>query len=128
MLRNISWINHFYHPSVSKTQEMIDEIYRVLAPGGRLITFSLHSLEEIEEKYNSSRYGWQVSKFRVKSSRWDENEHRRRAIAHSMIVCDKPYIDGSFPCSNYPMDIAGTLEDEEFFRLKEYAEKVNFIF
>lgn len=113
--------------NAAKTQEMIDEIYRVLAPGSRYITFSLHSVDEIENKYKSSRYQWQVSTFRIKSSRWNEREHRRRAIAHTMIVCDKPWEDGSFPCAVYPMKIPGTLENEEYYRLKTYTENINFV-
>lgn len=100
--------------SSTKTQSMIDEIYRVLAPGSRFITFSLHSVEEIEDKYNSPKYNWQVSYFRVKSSRWNENEHRRRAVAHTLIVCDKPYSDGSCLNDAYPLKVPGTLEEDEY--------------
>ncbi len=74
------------------TQRMLDELHRVLSPGGRFITFSLHALEEVRPRYdNNTLYDWKVSCFHVKSSRWNESkECNQRAVAHTMIVCDMP--------------------------------------
>ncbi len=103
---------------------MIKEIYRVLAPGGRFITFSLHDIGEIRGKYDTSKFNWRVSAFRVKSTRWNEQEHRRRAVVHSMIVCDKPTDEGTLCGGDLPNAIPGTINDEDYLELKAYAEKV----
>lgn len=113
-----------YSESAKKTQQMIDEIYRVLAPGSRYISFSLHSVEEVVGKFSLEKYDWKVSAYRVKSSRWNEHEHRRRAVAHTMIVCDRPFADGSFPAAEYPLKVPGVLSEEEYLQIKNYADNV----
>ena len=41
---------------------MIDEVYRVLAPGSRFITFSLHAAHEVVSKYDKPHlYQWKVT-------------------------------------------------------------------
>jgi hypothetical protein len=91
-----------YSNSNTNTSKMIDEIYRVMAPGSRYITFSLHSLEETIRHFQDDKYKWKVSGFNIKSSRWNDDANRRRAVAHCMIVCDKePYLPS-------PLDLQGT--------------------
>eukprot|EP01039_Chlorochromonas_danica_P004754 gene4754-5211_t len=75
--------------SHKKVMAMLKEIERVLKVGGRFITWSLHSIEEIIPKFESFGSTWKIRAYRVKSNRWNENEHRKRAVAHTMIVCDK---------------------------------------
>jgi ubiquinone/menaquinone biosynthesis C-methylase UbiE len=87
------------YSSAQHVEKMIDEIYRVLKRGGRFITFSLHGIEEIEKKYQLSKYDWNVHCYRIKSNRWNEKKYRKRAIAHSMIVCDKRSSTSSFSSS-----------------------------
>lgn len=123
-----------YTDSAKKTQAMIDEIYRVMAPGGRYVTFSLHSIEEVLDKFQQpKRYDWRVFAYRVKSSRWNEGEHRRRAVAHTMIVCDKA---GGNPDSENvasvapalasdPATVPQVLSDEDYAALKAHADKVS---
>ena len=84
-----------YRNSAESTSAMITEIYRVMAPGARYITFSLHSLEEAVAHFNG--FDWHFSAFYVKSNRWNEaDSNRKRAVAHVMVVCDKPLGDGTF--------------------------------
>lgn len=122
--------------SMEVTRRMIDEIYRVMKPGSRLVTFSLHSLEETvihyDPKYEGKRppyssvpqYDWKVSAFRVRSSRWKENpDDCKKAIAHTMIVCDKPLDDGTYLCS-YPLHLDGVLSTEEHDKLDAHARDV----
>jgi hypothetical protein len=108
---------------------MIDEIYRVLSPGSRYVTFSLHTIEEVEGHYRKDRYNWHVSTYRVKSSRWNEQEHLRRAVAHTMIVCDKPNEEGRF---SQPFPHTKTMEniltEEEYLEMKGRADQVNALF
>lgn len=75
---------------------MIDEIHRILKPGSRFITFSLHPPEEVVCKYDSKKYNWKVSSYHVKSNRWNSQSHRKRSVAHTMIVCDKPLSNGFY--------------------------------
>lgn len=101
---------------------MIYELYRVLAPGGRYITFSLHSINEVETYFNDEKkFTWQVTLFRLKSSRWNENENRRRAVACTMVVCDKVPANSKFPT---PLKLEGVLSDEEYHALESYAAQV----
>lgn len=106
---------------------MLTELERVLAPGGRFVTFSLHSVEEILPKFDALSELWRVRAFRVKSSRWNETEHRKRAVAHTMIVCDKPDEGKSYPLGSsddelYRLPVV--LSDNQYKHLKEYAEEV----
>lgn len=99
---------------------MIDEIYRVLSSNGVYITFSLHSIGEIEYYYTSKTYNWVVKSYNIRSSRWNESDNRKRSVSHAMIVCQK------MP-SNFPIPhISEALNDEELHELQEYANFVNF--
>lgn len=108
---------------------MLNEIYRVLSPGSRFITFSLHSIEEIINYYENKEFIWKVHPFRVKSNRWNETTNRRRSIAHTMFVCDKPAEDGVFPLPN-PRDFDSQLflSQQKYEELKKRADKVFLFF
>lgn len=110
---------------------MMSEIYRILAPGSRYITFSLHSIEENRKHFEKSCFSWKTSFFRVKSSRWkDTDECYQRAVAHTMIVCDKPLFHAKtkkvtyYNKSTYPLEVNGVLEESEYLSLKAEADKV----
>ncbi len=103
---------------------MIDEIYRVLAPGSRYVTFSLHSIEEVIDKFTNKKYNWDVRAYRVKSSRWNDKNNRRRAVAHTMIVCDKPDHQGNYPFRSLD-SVPGVLSEEEFAVLNSKWKKVS---
>jgi len=120
------------------TRGMIDEIYRVMAPGSRYITFSLHSLEEVVGYYDPTHpgvarqtppvraYDWKVSAFRVRSSRWkDTKDDCQKAVAHTMIVCDKPLADGTY-LHEHPLVLDGVLSAEEHTTLLAHARDVQF--
>jgi len=112
--------------SAQKTATMIAEAYRVLQPGGRFITLSLHGIEEVDHYYRTKEFNWNVSCFHVKSDRWNEKENRKRSVAHTLIVCDKALADGTTFPRPYPLHIpTGTLGSDEYQRLKERAEQVN---
>lgn len=108
---------------------MIDEIYRVMAPSSRYVTFSLHSIEEVLSKFTSPNYQWRVKAYRVRSHRWNETEHRKRSVAHTMIICDKPDEQGNYSTSSEtlsdPTKVPNILEEEEYLKLKTHAEEVS---
>jgi len=116
-----------YPDSINNTKAMIDEIRRVLAPGGRYLAFSLHSPEEIKEHFECYS-DWQFTLFRVKSNRWNDTNNRRRAVAHTMIVADVPFEDGTFPCGKHPLSLEGVLTEEEYQVLQKKADEVNLNF
>jgi ubiquinone/menaquinone biosynthesis C-methylase UbiE len=110
--------------SKEKTACLVKECYRVLQPGGRFITFSLHSVEEVETTYRDAGLDWKVSCFRIKSDRWNATNGRKRSRAHTMIVCDKACADGTY-LHQHPLNIpSGVLSEEEYLRLKEEADQV----
>lgn len=123
---------------------MLSELHRVLSPGGRYVTFSLHSIEEVKpyfestvvpnsdgtdkmlsttEKGKYTPFDWQIRYYRVKSSRWTLL-NRRRAVACTMIVCYKNNMQHGVN-TNEPMDIMGTLSEEEYERLELYSREIN---
>jgi SAM-dependent methyltransferase len=74
-----------------RIEKMMSEIHRILAPGSRFISFSLHPIEEVLDKYDlPDLYTWKTSFFRIKSKRWNPGKNRKRSTAHTMIVCDMP--------------------------------------
>lgn len=110
--------------SKDKVECMLNECHRVLQPGGRFITFSLHTIEEVEETYKNIP-GWKVSCFRIYSNRWDNCANRKRSRAHTMVVCDKACADGTY-LHEHPLHIPdGTLTDEAYTKLKEEADHVS---
>eukprot|EP01038_Epipyxis_sp_PR26KG_P009750 gene9750-13117_t len=114
-----------YNDSKVNTNKMIQEIYRVLEPGGRFLSFSLHAISEVNFYYNNPvQYNWKANFYNIKSSRWNEDNHVKRSVAHTMIVCDKPYSDGTYRGDNYPLVINGALSDNEYNQMKDYAAKI----
>ena len=111
-----------YKNSAESTKAMIAEIYRVMAPGARYITFSLHTREETVAHF--AGHDWHLSAFYVKSNRWNETDNRKRAVAHVMVVCDKPLTDGAF-LHHHPLSLDGVLSDDELRRLEEHQAAVN---
>eukprot|EP01031_Cornospumella_fuschlensis_P024351 gene24351-29435_t len=113
--------------SSSKVAAMLSEIHRVVKPGGRYITFSLHSVEEVRERFDPAL--WRVRTYRVKSNRWDEREHRKRAVAHTMVVCDKK-ADDLLPGESDDVDellssVPAILSEDAYASLKSRADEVN---
>jgi hypothetical protein len=103
---------------------MIKECFRVLQPGGRFITFSLHDIHEVEPSYRDAGVDWKVSCFRIKSDRWNDGINRKRSRAHTMIVCDKACADGTY-LHEHPLHIpSGTLSEDDYARLKDEADQV----
>ena len=104
---------------------MVKEAYRVLSPGGRFITFSLHSPEEVEPTYSKQGLDWQVTSFHIRSDRWNDTDNRKRSVAHTLIVCDKATEDGKY-LHEHPLRIpSGTLSEDDYTRLKERADEVS---
>ena len=99
----------------------MNECFRVLQPGGIFVTFSLHARDEIE-KYFVSNPGWKCTLFNVKSTRWDENQNRRRAVSHTMAICLKDPIDDS-SLQELPK-FPSILNDGELEALKGKADEV----
>jgi hypothetical protein len=71
----------------------MDEMFRILSPGGRFITFSLHSIDEVNHFYQVNHH-WQVRSYHLKSNRRNDTDLRKRAVAYTMIICDKAFEDG----------------------------------
>jgi EEF1A lysine methyltransferase 4 len=111
-----------YNDSALHTAAMVDELYRVLSPGGRFITFSLHSIDEVVHYFRrDDQYDWSVSCHWVKSSRWDAGIHRRRAVAHALIICDKH----PFAAKVDLRSLNGILSDDDYRALTYEAEEVS---
>lgn len=103
---------------------MIKECHRVLQPGGRFITFSLHSPEEVLPSYSELGLDWKVTGFQIQSDRHNDTNNRKRSVAHTLIVCDKACIDGSF-LHEHPLYIPkGVLSADDFKRLQDHADQV----
>lgn len=111
-----------YEENTKSVSSMITEIYRVMDYGSRYITFSLHSLEETIVHFQG--YDWKVTAHRVKSNRWNDGENSKRAVAHVMVICDKPLKNGLYQ-HQYPLQLSGVLQDDEYEKLERYAIKVN---
>lgn len=111
--------------SSRRVVEMLREVERVLSPGGRFITFSLHSVDEIAPKFEAFHDSWRISSYHVRSNRWNSTEHRKRAVAHSMVICDKVihdvYPEHTPDLSHLPC----VLTDDSYEALKARAEDVN---
>jgi len=74
-------------------------MFRILSPGGRFITFSLHNINEVHHYYESNNHhhlNWKVKSFHLKSNRRNDTDLRKRAVAYTMIICDKAYDNGNF--------------------------------
>lgn len=113
-----------YKNSVVATFSLIQEMYRVLAPGGTYVTFSLHAEEEILDYFTFDEFQWAISTFKILNPRWtSEAQSCRRSVSHSMIVCHKPFKDGCYPIS-LPLSLTNVLSDDEYQKLKACAENV----
>lgn len=84
-------------------EKMMSEIWRIMAPGARFISFSLHPIEEIVKKYEGQE--WRVAFYHIRSNRWGRGKNRKRSTSHSMIVCDKPFKTEEGPRSLSPTSV-----------------------
>mmetsp|Transcript_44972 Transcript_44972/g.140859 ORF Transcript_44972/g.140859 Transcript_44972/m.140859 type:complete len:283 (+) Transcript_44972:311-1159(+) len=122
-----------YENSVRRVSEMVQEIRRVTKPGGRYISMSLHSPEEILA-YFSSKYtlapspvdpsiddvheripppeDWQVQHCRLRNPRWNLREGSERAVAHTFVVCTVDH-----PGGYAPIDFVDDISEDEMKRM-----------
>jgi len=112
--------------SESKYKRMFSEIHRIMAPGARFISFSLHPINEVQNLYQAPElYSWKASFYHVRSNRWNPKKNLKRATSHTLIVCDMPSASGRFerlpPSDNMVMPglILSDLEDQQ---LKDSAQ------
>lgn len=101
---------------------MIREIYRVLAPGGILLCFSLHSISEILSFFQLDGMEWSVQTFLLRNPRWDREEASKRSVVHSIVVAQKPPLTIS-----QTLNLRGTISQEEYLVLKAESDKVHYI-
>lgn len=83
------------------------------------MSFSLHSLSEISTYFLQDGMTWNVQTFLLRNPRWDREEASQRSVSHSLVIAQKsPY---PLPV---PMQINGTLSDEDYLTLKAESDKV----
>jgi len=118
-----------YPNSLDKMKVYMYEMFRILKPGGRFITWSLHPIHEVFDHFDPVKFDWKIRAYNVKSPRWQKNkENRHKSVAHSMIVCDKHGSDVTFP----PIDDVhaslfdkGALTDDEYNSFRKLAADFN---
>ena len=100
--------------SAKQLKKFMDEMYRIQKPNTMFITFSLHQPHEVIKNFepNNSKYHWKVDYYRIKSSRWNEDENRRTSVSHTLIVCEKFPLHITIPEESRVLK--GTLTEEEF--------------
>lgn len=79
-----------YPESTKCVSKLVCEAYRVLKPGGFLLSFSLHPWSAIEEHYTADKLPWSVQHFNIPNARWNEEENVNRCVVHCMVLCVKP--------------------------------------
>ena len=105
---------------------MFKELYRVLAPGGRFLTFSLHSIDEVRVYFDMvSELDWKFTVQRVKSSRWNPDANRRRNVACTVVICDKINSDGTYNLFNSRKNF---LTDSQYLELERISDEVCLFF
>jgi len=117
-----------YQNSLDKMKVYMYEMFRILKPGGRFITWSLHPINEVIQHFDPVKFDWTVRSYNVRSPRWQKTkENRFKSVAHSMIVCDK-YGDMIFPLiDNVHASLfeKGALTEEEYNGLRRDAAEFN---
>lgn len=108
-----------YQNSIPCTKQFLRECHRVLAPSAVMISFSLHSPEEILPFFEQEGLDWTYAAFKVVNPRWDEEDNCHRSVAHTMVVSQKN--PRTLPI---PLQLDGVLIDEEYQRLKAMADEI----
>lgn len=91
-----------------------------MAPGGILVSFSLHSIAEIESYFHQDGMDWTVQTFLLRNPRWDREEATQRSVSHSLVLAQKPPV--TLPV---PFQLQGTLPQDEYLILKAESDKVS---
>jgi SAM-dependent methyltransferase len=107
--------------SIASVSSLMCEAYRVLKPGGFLLSFSLHPWHSIQEHFFADDLPWSVTPYNIPNARWNEDENVGRAVAHTMVLCVKPDTSGA-TCG--AIDIPGVLTDDEVFVRAKAANEV----
>ena len=63
---------------------------------------------------------WLVQTFLIRNPRWDREVASQRSVVHTIILAQKP----PYSLSN-PLDLHGTLSNEEYVILKAESDKVS---
>mmetsp|Transcript_29541 Transcript_29541/g.43576 ORF Transcript_29541/g.43576 Transcript_29541/m.43576 type:complete len:265 (+) Transcript_29541:180-974(+) len=101
------------------TMKLYSELHRVLKPGGRLITISLHCEKEVYPFAKSPDYSFLVSTCKILNKRrYDEEEEKdERSLFHTLAVFDK--VDGLSKedardlCSQHPLNFINAVTESE---------------
>lgn len=98
-----------YENSEVRTQQFINEMHRILAPGGIHISFSLHDYPDVEKFFNRPELQWNYKLFHIANPK-REDSNPKRSIGHTVVVCQK------YPCDKVSdiMTLPDTFPDEEY--------------
>jgi hypothetical protein len=83
------------------------------------VSFSLHSIAEIESYFHQDGMNWIVQTYLLRNPRWDREEATQRSVSHSLILAQKAPV--TLPI---PFQLQGTLLEEEYQILKAESDKV----
>lgn len=116
-----------YPNSTECVAKQMSEAYRVLKPGGYLLSFSLHPWHEIKSSFYDDNLDWIVMPYNIPNARWNSGENVQRSVVHTMVVCIKR--DRSSRCDGnnedfVPFDIPNTLTDQEVQNRTAYAKEL----
>jgi len=118
-----------YQHSLDKMKVYMYEMFRIMKPGGRFITWSLHPIHEVVDHFDPVKFEWTVRAFNIISPRWQKNkENRHKSVAYTMIVCDKHGEDMLYPSIDEvhaSLFEKGALTDEEYNNLRKEAADFN---
>ena len=85
-----------------------------------MISFSLHSPDEVISFYQQDGMDWTVKTFRITNPRWDQETNYHRSVAHTMIMAQK----SPSSVNHSPLVLEGTLSEMEYQKLKQMSEEV----
>lgn len=111
--------------SSAMVTKLVQNMYKILKPGGVYITLSLHKEDDVIDYFYKEGLDWKVYTYNILNPRWDTEKGSKRSVSHCLVVCKKPRQGEDLATMEKFPELDGVLGEAELQHLQEKADAAN---